>query len=155
MLGPDIVHFHDPYFLPFALRLKNKGYKVIYDIHESYPEVFYYKRWIPKIFRGPISYFYSWYEFYVSCRIDAVVSTTEHIEDRFKLRGIKSLVVRNFPKIIDFEDISMLNSSKVTRLCYAGTISKGTCIKEIVDSLADIQKCRTSFDRLGSWATVF
>jgi len=48
-----------------------------------------------------------------------------------------------------------LNSSKVTRLCYAGTISKGTCIKEIVDSLADIQKCRTSFDRLGSWATVF
>ena len=42
-----IYHFHDPELIPFALLLKWKGKKVIYDIHENVTESLKAKKWLP------------------------------------------------------------------------------------------------------------
>jgi hypothetical protein len=46
-LRPDIVHFHDPELIPAAVRLKQAGIKVIYDVHEDMPRQILAKHWIP------------------------------------------------------------------------------------------------------------
>lgn len=43
----DVVQFHDPELIPFALMLKRQGCKVIYDVHEDVPADIYSKNWIP------------------------------------------------------------------------------------------------------------
>jgi len=35
----EVYHFHDPDLLFLALKLKKKGKKVIYDVHENYPGI--------------------------------------------------------------------------------------------------------------------
>ena len=37
-LDADIYHFHDPELLPYGLKLKKAGKKVIFDSHEKYTE---------------------------------------------------------------------------------------------------------------------
>lgn len=137
-LNPDILHFHDPDFLPYALKLKKKGIKVVYDIHENYPEVILYKDWIPKIARSIVSRVFYRYEIYIAKKIDAVIPVTNYIENRFKKHHVKTQIIRNYPKTTDFSKPLHKQPNKTLKICYTGTISEETCIKELVDSLSDI-----------------
>src|SRR5690606_34947857 len=83
-LDADIYHFHDPELLRFALRIKRKGKKVVYDAHEDVPRQIMAKYWIPNFFRKIISILVENYENYVSKRIHGVVVSTPHIRKRFE-----------------------------------------------------------------------
>ena len=54
-LRPDIVHFHDPELIPAAVRLKQAGIKVVYDVHEDMPRQILAKHWIPGMLRPAVS----------------------------------------------------------------------------------------------------
>ncbi len=63
-LNCDVYHFHDPELLPYGVKLKKAGKKVIFDSHEDVPAQILDKEWIPFLFRKLISKIYRKYETY-------------------------------------------------------------------------------------------
>lgn len=133
--GADIYHFHDPELLPYALKLKRKGKKVIFDSHEDVPSQILDKEWIPFFLRRIISKSYKAYESYAVRRIDAVVAATPHIAEQFKGRAKRVEVVNNYPKLDDivFHDKPFAERERI--VCYAGGISEIRGEKVMLEAL--------------------
>ncbi len=123
-LNADIYHFHDPELLPYGLKLKRFGKKVIFDSHEDVSAQILDKQWIPKSFRKIVSMIYKAYETYVVKRIDAVVAATPHIAKTFRNRCKKIIVVNNFPKFDDIVFQKVPFSERQPIVAYAGGIDE-------------------------------
>ena len=123
-LDCDIYHFHDPELLQYGLKLKKAGKRVIFDSHEDVPAQIMDKDWIPSFMRKMVSGMYRNYETKVAGKIDCVITATSHIEEQFKGRAARTLVVNNYPKL---DDITFHEGSFADRdaiVCYAGGISE-------------------------------
>jgi len=72
-LDADVYHFHDPELLPYGLKLKRKGKKVVFDSHEMYVDQIREKRYLPRWSRSPIASCYGKYERYILKRIDGLI----------------------------------------------------------------------------------
>ncbi|MFI3227543.1 MAG: glycosyltransferase family 4 protein [Clostridia bacterium] len=72
-LDCDIYQIHDPELLPYALKLKKKGKKVIFDSHEDYVMLMCEKYYIPKIMRHLVAKTFDIYQSYVLKKIDGVI----------------------------------------------------------------------------------
>lgn len=123
-LDCDVYHFHDPELLVYALKLKKRGKKVIFDSHEDVPGQILDKKWIPGPFRTLISKLYKAYETHVVKRIDAVVAATPHIAELFNNRAKTVSTVNNYPKLEDvvFHENSFLDREPI--VCYVGGINE-------------------------------
>ena len=75
-LDADIYHFHDPELIPYGLKLKRRGKKVIFDDHEGLSEQVLEKSWVPKPLKKPISVAYRFYETHAVGKFDAVITAT-------------------------------------------------------------------------------
>ena len=137
-LDCDIYHFHDPELLPYALKLKRKGKKVIFDSHEDVPSQILDKPWIPWVFRKMISNSYRLYETYVVKQIDAVVTATSHIAKQFKKRARKIVIINNYPKLEDiiFHDTPFEQREAI--ICYAGGLSEIRGEHVMIDVMKDV-----------------
>lgn len=51
---PDVIHFHDPELLALAPLLRRHAPVVIYDVHESLPDLVLDREWIPASARRPV-----------------------------------------------------------------------------------------------------
>ncbi len=69
----DIYHLHDPELLPYGMKLKHRGKKVIFDSHEKYTEQIRCKGYLPNWCRSLIAACYGAYERFVLKRIDGLV----------------------------------------------------------------------------------
>lgn len=72
-IDADLYHFHDPELLPYALKLKKRGKKVVFDSHEMYTQQIRNKAYLPGWCAKLISAVYGGYERYVLRRIDGLV----------------------------------------------------------------------------------
>lgn len=140
-LDADIYHFHDPELLRFALRLKRKGKKVIYDSHENVPKQIMAKIWIPKLLRKRISVSFEKFENRVARRIDAVVTATASIRNRFVIINPNSIDVNNYPLMSELTEESNWES-KLNEICYIGGITKIRGLGEVVGSLSYLEDVR-------------
>lgn len=132
-IDADVYHIHDPELLPYALKLKKKGKKVIFDSHEDMPFLIKEKKWLPKWSRLIISYLYSCYESYVLKRIDAVVSVTPLMTERLKLINSNTVEITNYP----LQDDKFIDNRKWgDSICFAGGISPQWMHENIIDSLS-------------------
>lgn len=133
-----IYHFHDPELLPYALKLKRKGKKVIFDSHEDIPSQILDKEWIPFFLRRIISKSYKAYESYAVRRIDAVVAATPYIAEQFKGRAKRVEVVNNYPKLDDivFHDRPFAERERI--VCYAGGISEQRGEEVMLEAVKDL-----------------
>lgn len=99
----DIYHFHDPELLPYGLKLKRRGKKVIFDSHEWYVEQIRLKKYLPSWSRGFLANLYDKYERYVLRVIDGTVFPClidgKHLFEG-KCRHITT--VNNVPRLEDF-----------------------------------------------------
>ena len=136
-LESELYHFHDPDLLPIAMRMKKKGYIVIFDSHEDVPRQIEDKQWIPSPFRKLTSRVYRGYEEKICRQLDAVIGTTPQITDRFEKFNCNTTLVTNYP-ILANRINKEKNTTKVV-LVYAGSISEQYKIKEIVSILPDLE----------------
>ena len=147
-LRPDIVHFHDPELIPAALRLKQAGIKVIYDVHEDMPRQILAKHWIPGAIRPLVSGSFETVEDWAAKRFDAVVTSTPHIRNRFARLGGRVLDVCNFPILEELVRDTPWDSRK-NEVCYIGGISRIRGIEPIVAALPDTA---TRLNLAGIWS---
>lgn len=69
----DIYHFHDPELLPYGLKLKKHGKKVIFDSHERYVEQIRLKKYLPGWSRSIVASLYDIYERHILRAIDGAI----------------------------------------------------------------------------------
>lgn len=132
-LDADVYHFHDPELLRFALKLKRKGKKVIYDAHEDLPKQIMGKYWINKSLRGLVAFSIQKYENYVCKRISGVITATPFIAERFVKVNKNTLDINNFPKLNELANDSPW-SEKGNYACYIGGISEIRGLSQVIDA---------------------
>ena len=123
-LDCDVYHMHDPELLFFALPLKLRGKKVVFDSHENVPGQILSKEWLPLPVRSFVAKCYKGFETFIVKRIDAVVAATPYIGTLFANRAKRVVVVNNYPKMDDIKFQTKPFADRKTDLCYAGNISE-------------------------------
>jgi len=133
-LQPDIVHFHDPELLPVAVKLAQKGIRVIYDAHEDVPRQILTKGWIPRFLRPFVAMFFEYYENRAVKKLSCVVAATPYIESRFANLGVRAVNINNYPML---EELLSVNGGprRLKRICYIGCISRLRGIVSLVQAL--------------------
>lgn len=122
----DIYHFHDPELLPFALRLKKRGKKVIFDSHEKYTEQLKNKPYLPVWVTRPVAYFYGLYEQFILKHIDAVIfPCTMNGKNPFDNHCKRAAIISNAAILDEFFNLYSPNVPKKERqICYVGGLTE-------------------------------
>ena len=137
-LNCDIYHFHDPELLPYGLKLKRKGKKVIFDSHENTVEQIKEKTWIPNWIRKTLYFIFDKYQRYACRRFDSIISVTPHICDYFKQCNENTIMVTNYPRLQTTQE----RERERNTLCFAGGIDKQWGHEKIIHALEHIPDCR-------------
>lgn len=136
-LRARVYHFHDPELLPWALLLRLSGAAVIYDAHEDVPRDILSKAWIPGWLRRPLAWGFEFVEDFVARRLDAVVTATPHIRDRFLAAGCCALDINNYPipgELLLAESADDFSRGARPDVCYAGLIIPIRGSREMVNA---------------------
>ncbi len=131
-LNADVYHLHDPELLPYAIRLKKMGAKVIYDSHEDLPRQTMSKNYIPKVVRPFFAIGLKYYENYVAKNIDAVVTATESIKERFGKLNKNIIIINNFPFVQELKSSKPMQVKQERAVCYVGSVARMRGAIEIV-----------------------
>ncbi|MDG1148051.1 MAG: glycosyltransferase family 4 protein [Crocinitomicaceae bacterium] len=131
-IDADIYHLHDPELLRIALKLKRNGKKVIYDAHEDLPRQILGKDYLK--FKKIISHTAEWYEDFIAKKLDAIVTATPFIKERFIKVNTNTVNINNYPLLSEV-DMSDMDHPKQNKICFIGGISRIRGIRELVESL--------------------
>jgi glycosyltransferase involved in cell wall biosynthesis len=145
---PDIAHFHDPELLPWSILLKFFGIKVIYDVHEDYPQVVLHNTNIPRFVRLVLSKLVRFMEWLSMFFVDGIVTVTPKINGKFA--GANSIMVRNFPDISEFKvqaDTPMVDRAK--EFVYLGTISRNRNIIGMINAVEQLKSSEVALRLAG------
>lgn len=134
-LDCDIYHFHDPEFLFSGLKLKLKGKKVIYDVHEDVPKQTLSKSYINPLIRHILSHLIKLTEKCISRRLTAIITVTQGINKRFSGFNKQCYIINNYP---DLEKFKVSPAGSLSGICYIGNISSIRGIEQILQSLDSI-----------------
>lgn len=134
-IDADIYQLHDPIFLLFALKLKRRGKKVIFDSHEFYGLQIREKQYLPKILRNSIAYIYMCLEAYICKRIDAVIQvcTLEGL-DYFKKRCRKTIFLINASESLFFVPNNIIPFERRNKVVHVGALTYNRGITHLVEA---------------------
>ena len=139
-IDAEVYHLHDPELLPYGLKLKKHGKKVIFDSHERYVEQIKNKTYLPKALRALASMAYGVCENYVLHRIDALVFPCNY-KGRHPFEGKcrKVITVDNYPMMEELFENYDGNAEKVPRsICYVGSLTHNRGITALVSAIEKI-----------------
>ncbi len=143
----DIYHFHDPELIPTAVKLKKGGKKIVYDVHENNPAAILNKEWLPSISRKAISRIFEKFEDRSAKLFDGIVVVTEDQEKHFSSLS-QTIVMPNYRKraVTQSSCFAERDPKSRVRFVYAGSISRMTCIEEIINASLILWKENKDFD---------
>ena len=134
----DVVQFHDPELIPFALRLKRRGCKVIYDVHEDVPLDIHSKRWIWPWMRPAVARAMELVERNAARHFDAIVAATPAMADRFRAYGADVTLVRNTVRLDEFI-APTATTARRRQAVYVGRTSFDRGLVEMVEACAAVR----------------
>ncbi len=131
---PKIAHFHDPELLPWAVFLRFLNIKVVYDVHEDYPEAVAQNFRLPVIARRLLPPVVRVVEWVGAKLINGIVTVTPTIAMRFPPR--RTVMVRNFPLVSEFHGPgSRSMRDRPHEVAYIGTITLNRNILGMIDAV--------------------
>ncbi len=122
----EIYHFHDPELLPYGLKLKRAGKKVIFDSHERYTEQLKNKPYLPAAVTIPMAKAYGCYERRVLKELDAVIfPCTMQGENPFAGLCRRVELISNAAILGEFFDqYDSMREKAPRQICYVGGLTK-------------------------------
>jgi len=127
----DIYHFHDPELILIALLLKFfTKRKVIYDVHEHYPNAILDKYWIPRFLRKIISKLFTLIEKILVPCLDYVIYTTPIVGERYKKMRVATERIENYPLL----SLISYNENRQKYIVYLGGMDKIRGILELLEA---------------------
>ena len=134
----DAYQIHDPEMIPAAILLKIlTRAKVVYDIHENYPEMFSHKEYLSPWKRFIISHGFRLFERASLTFFDTAIAATPHIAESFLPRKLP--IVHNYPKLSEW---SLLHSDQERyqsrNICYLGSITRERGLSQIVRAIESL-----------------
>lgn len=133
-LDADLYHLHDPELIPFGLRLKKMGKRVIFDAHEDFAKQMQSKRYLGPIRRKIIAEAFSFFERFACKRLDGIVTATPTIRDKFLTINPNTVDINNYP-LLDELVADIPWHKRVSEVCYLGGITSVRGIREIVAAM--------------------
>ena len=124
----NICILHDPELLLIALPLKLFNIKVIYDVHEDYPNQILNKHYLPNKIKKPVSFFFDKFEKLIAQRLNGISCATKTIESKFKEHHTSPVTIYNYPIIT--ESKSVIKRDNI--VSYIGNISKCRGISQMI-----------------------
>ena len=131
-LDADLYHFHDPELLRIGRKLQRAGKKVIYDSHEHVPHQIRTKAYLPSWLRPIIAAGFEWYENRMVRKMDAVVTATDLVRDRFSPINPRTVDVNNFPRM---DTLFVGQKERTMDVVYVGLINRIRGIREMLEAL--------------------
>lgn len=122
-INADVYHFHDPELIPIGLKLKRKGKKVIYDVHEDTPRAILSKKYIKPFLRKITSKMFELYENYTAGNFDYIICATPHISERFLKINKNTITINNYPITRELFSSDKNEWTDRKQICYIGAFS--------------------------------
>ena len=136
----DIYQISEPELIPLGLHLKRKGYKVVFNLREYYPDYYSRKKAIPKVLKPWLYKFIELYFRRTMKKYDALFNCMPEMTDYIrKVMPCRYFVdVANFPIVnrdfyLSYEDYCKRGDV----INYFGSIYTISCQKEMLDALID------------------
>lgn len=153
-IDADIYHFHDPELINIGKKLKRKGKKVIYDVHEDMPKQILNKTYLgPMFIRKAVSKVFDIHERSSAKKFDAVVGAIDEISSKFS--NSNSITVKNYAIKEAIDQAVAVDRDECDEklvIIYVGGITAIRGIKEIINSTASFNG-KVELWILGSWET--
>lgn len=142
-LDADIYHIHDPELLPYAIKLKKRGKSVIFDSHEDFFTVAEESDYIPKILRGMVSKLVQMFLVKASSIVDAVISVTPHICEKYKKYNNNTYMITNYPVLSTAErDGQKRILSSERKVVFAGGIGYSGNHENIIKAMSKLENVK-------------
>jgi glycosyltransferase involved in cell wall biosynthesis len=129
----DVYHFHDPELTLVGLLLKLRGKRVIWDVHEHYPNSILDKYYLSRPLRRLISKSFDLFERAVVRFFDYVIYTTPFVGARYQSMKVRSGRIENYP-IIELSQAFEKNPQE--KIIYLGGMSRIRGLVEVVEAFA-------------------
>lgn len=132
-IDADLYQVHDPELLPYALRLKRKGKKVIFDSHELYTVLLQSKHYLK--FAKQVAWLYGLFERYALRRIDAVVFVgTMNGKDPFAGISRRTVMVANYALLNELYDGYDASVPREASMCFVGIMTPDRGAENMVEA---------------------
>ena len=96
-INADVYILHDPELIPYGIRLKRLGKKVVFDSHEDIPTQVLGKPYLGHMQAVILSRSFRAYEKYACHRFSGIVAATPFIRDKFIKINPKTIDINNYP----------------------------------------------------------